>query len=101
MADALDAAILIQAMWKEIIGSNCSIEIVGITDCHSLFDAVNSTNAVSDKRLRIEMSMLREMQERGEMELTWTEKENQLADVLTKKGANSLKLLSVLSTGQL
>lgn len=99
MADALDAAILIQAMWKEMIGSN--VEIVGITDCRSLFDAVNSTKAVSDKRLRIEISMLREMQERGEMELSWTDTENQLADVLTKRGVNSLKLLRVLSTGHL
>ena len=41
------------------------------------------------------------MQERGEMELSWTDTENQLADVLTKRGVNSFKLLRVLSTGQL
>ena len=101
MADALDAAILIESMWKEMAGPKCKISIEGITDCHSLFDAVNSSKAVTDKRLRIEMSMLREMQERGEMELRWTENEYQLADVLTKRGVNPLKLLRVFSTGRL
>ena len=101
MAVALDAAMLIEAMWREMVGPHYNISIVGITDCHSLFDAVNSSKAVTDKRLRMEISMLREMQERGEMELSWTEKENQLADVLTKRGVNSLKLQRVLSTGHL
>ena len=101
MADALDAAILIEGMWKEMAGPNCNVSIVGITDCRSLFDAVNSSKAVTDKRLRMEMAMLREMQERGEVLLSWTETENQLADVLTKRGVNSLKLQRVLSTGHL
>ena len=47
------------------------------------------------------MAMLRQMQERKEMELHWTETENQLADVLTKKGVCPLKLLRVLSTAHL
>ena len=101
MADALDAATLIESMWREMAGPDCRISIEGITDCHSLFDSVNSSKAVSDKRLRIEMAMLREMQDRGEMKLSWTETHNQLADALTKRGANPLKLLNVLSTGQL
>ena len=101
MADALDAAILIEAMWKEMAGPQCKISIEGITDCHSLFDAVNSSKALTDKRLRIEMAMLREMQDKDEMNLSWTETHNQLADVLTKRGVNPLKLQKVLSAGHL
>ena len=65
MSDAMDAGILIASMWKELVGPQCNVIVEGITDCYSLFDAVNSTKLVSDKRLRIEMAMLRQMQERN------------------------------------
>ena len=101
MSDALDAGILIASMWKEFVGVQCETMVEGITDCYSLYESVNSTKSLSDKRLRIEMSMLRQMQDRNEVKLFWTETSNQLADVLTKKGVCSLKLLRVLSSGHL
>ena len=48
MADALDAAILIESMWKELAGPKCVTSIEGITDCRSLFEAVNSSKSVTD-----------------------------------------------------
>ena len=50
MSDAVDAGILIATMWKEVVGTDCITKVQVITDCYSLFDAINSTTLVSDKR---------------------------------------------------
>ena len=75
--------------------------IIAFTDNLSLVDASNTTTQVSDKRLRVELAAIREMQEQSEISIRWISKENQLADVLTKKGAPCNKLLSTLQNGNL
>ena len=45
------------------------------------------------------MSIVRQMIERKEIKLFWIEAKEQLANVLTKKGASSLALLKVLQEG--
>ena len=75
--------------------------IIAFTDNLSLVDASNTTTQVSDKRLRVELAAIREMQEQSEISIRWISKENQLADVLTKKGAQCNKLLSTLQNGNL
>ena len=102
MADAVDAALLVASTWREFVGENwlsCTAE--AITDCRSLFDSVNSTKLCTEKTLRLDIEMLKEMQERKEIELKWTESEHQLADVLTKKGVCGLNLSRVITTGHL
>ena len=37
----------------------------------------------------------------GDLKIVWTESKGQLADVLTKRGANSLKLMEVFESGSL
>ena len=101
MSEAVDASMLVVATWNELLGSENSITVEAITDCHSLYDNVNSTKLVEEKRLRIDIAMLKQMQERKEMELKWTESENQLADVLTKRGVCGLNLTRVITEGHL
>ena len=101
LSDAVDAAMLIASTWNEFTGLDAVKPVECITDCCSLFDNVNSTKLCSEKRLRMDVAMLKEMQERGEMVLHWTETTNQLADPLTKKGVPTLDLLKVVSTGHL
>ena len=47
------------------------------------------------------MAALREMQERREISIEWISTKQQLADVLTKAGANKQRLIDVLCNGRL
>ena len=68
-----------------------------LTDNNSLYEATYSTKPLSDKRLKIDICIIREMLSTGDIkEIEWVPKELQLADCLTKSGASSTKLLNAL-----
>ena len=72
------------------------------TDNHSLAEVVYSSKAILDKRLRVDIAVMRQMVERKEIKkITWIDKSLQLANCLTKKGASPCKLLQVLGEGRL
>ena len=93
--DALDAAVVLKVAVEEVM--KCKLPPIRlIVDNKSLHDAACTTNSLADKRLLVDLSALREMMERGEVNLEWTSGDNQLADVLTKLGARRTKLSQVL-----
>ena len=68
------------------------------TDNSCLYDAMHSMSQILDKRLQIEMTILREMIDRGEIaEITWIPTDRQIADALTKKRVPSFKILEFTS----
>ena len=101
--DALDSAYLIEKILKEVTGKkeNEEIGIDMYTDNKSLYDSMSTSNLMLDKRLRVDISALREMHDNGEVNFRWVESVNQLADVLTKKGASKKRLLDVLNQAHL
>ena len=93
--DACAASILLSHQVSEILNLQ-SLPIFAVTDNESLANAVRSTTSIEDKRLRIEISSLREMLNRKEItEIKWVQTENQLADCLTKQGAKTDKLIAI------
>ena len=72
-----------------------------VVDNHSLFQSGNSTNTLEDKRLKVEMAILREMVDRNEIELSWCKGDQQLGNVLTKTGASGHSLREALHRGKL
>ena len=56
---------------------------------------------LKDKRLLVDMSALREMNERNECKFFWIPTDQQIADSLTKAGASNKLLIEVLSKGTL
>ena len=65
-----------------------------------MHDSSHSFTQILDKRLRIEMAILREMLSNKEItEITWVPNIHQIADALTKRGVPSSKILQHL-TGQ-
>ena len=66
----------------------------------SLHQAGHTSNQVEDDRLKIDMSIVREMVDKGEIRLEWVEGANQISDVLTKKGAPWNKLCKVVQEGK-
>ena len=100
-ADGMDTAQFVRQLAEEFqLISNESTTTM-ITDSRSLFDAANTTSQIKDRRLRVEMSAIRESKERGEIQIVWTSGDKQLADVLTKKGASPLALRDAVSSGSI
>ena len=72
------------------------------TDNYSLYEAVHSMAAVLDKRLRVDIAIVREILAKGVIEeAVWVPREEQLADCLMKRGASTVKLLQVIEKGKL
>ncbi|WP_395239410.1 hypothetical protein, partial [Salmonella sp. s54412] len=66
----------------------------------SLLEAVKSTKPVCEKRLRIEISGIKELINNGTIkQFVWSESKKQLANCLTKKGASPLLLMEKLQKG--
>lgn len=100
LCEGLEASIHLNSMIKELTDS--SLNIHAIIDNRSVVDAVRSTTTVDDKRLRRDISAIKQMLELGEVKtVTWMPGDQQLADVLTKRGANGNKLLHTLHTGHI
>ena len=76
-------------------------DVISMTDNKSLFDAVHSTKLTLDRRLRLDISAVREMCEKEEVCLPWIETRQQLSDVLKKKGASSASLVAALQNGKI
>ncbi|KAJ8381313.1 hypothetical protein SKAU_G00020910 [Synaphobranchus kaupii] len=69
-------------------------------DNYSLLDAVKSTKSVTEKRLRLEISSIKELIHSGTIrQIMWSATKEQLADCLTKKGTSALVLLRALREG--
>ena len=106
LVEAAEACFWLSGILKEILLDSqdrppqYSIECR--TDSHQLYDAVYSIRPVSDKRLRIDVAVLKEMIERKKVtQIKWIDKKYQLADSLTKRGASSHNLMRVFAEGKL
>lgn len=103
LSDGIDNAIFLTTLFSELTTGNAELNtppLICVTDNHSLFDALKSTKQVSEKRLRLEISSIKElMQSKKIKKVLWSDTKTQLADCLTKKGASALMLLKVLSEG--
>ena len=100
--DSLDSSHLINKIFSELLNlKEREIETFLHTDNKSLYDAIGTTNLVTDKRLRVDLAALREQTETESVTFRWIDSANQLADVLTKRGANKKKLLDVLNSAHL
>ena len=104
--EAEEACFWLSGMLKEVLlnhqdrSPQYSIECR--TDSHHLYDAVNSIRPVLDKRLRINIAILKEMLERKELsQIKRIDKNCELADSLTKRGASSHNLMRVFAEGKL
>ena len=103
LLDAVEAAFLLKCLLNEMLKDHTTdVKIESFIDNKSLYDAINTTKCVEDKRLRIDIASLREKLENKEVsKVSWLDTRFQLADCLTKSGASSKGLLEVLKTNQL
>ena len=64
-------------------------------------DALKSTHLVEDRRLRIDIGMLKQNLEYEVRQVTWIPGDQQLANCMTKKGARGDSLLAILHSGRM
>ena len=99
-SDAIDNAYYFAEILSEILfRNNRDISIRLMVDNKSMFDNVYSVKNVSEKRLRIDIAIIKELVSEDRLVLEWVETKCQLADVLTKKGVNPVKLNNILQSG--
>ena len=99
-ADAIDNAYYLGEILSEILfrhGKDIPIELY--VDNKSLHDNVFSVKNVAEKRLRIDIAAIKELVTEEKLNVNWVETKCQLADGLTKKGVNPIKLSNVFQTG--
>ena len=99
LMDGIDTATFLIHLCAEVTLITQNSQVVALTDNLSLHEAASTTTLISDRRLRIELSAIREMQDRQEIDLQWIPKEKQLSDVMTKKGASAETLKASLQDG--
>ena len=78
-----------------------SIPIFSYVDNNDLHNALHSTTLVSNKKLRIDIAAIKQTMTEENVSVYWMPSTEMLADCLTKKGADTRKLLSVIQHGQL
>ena len=101
MVDMSEACLFYRKLLLELLqlkDETDNIKIICKTDNSCLYDSVYSLTQILDKRLRIEMAILREMMDRKEIaEITWIPTDEQVTDSLTKKGVPSFQILGFIS----
>jgi hypothetical protein len=80
--EGYDATMWLLALWKEISGQD--LDAVLVTDSESLQQKAVSTASPTEKRLQIDMAVLRQGLRRGEYGLVWAGSWGNLANPLTK-----------------
>nr|XP_020481208.1 uncharacterized protein LOC109975033 [Monopterus albus] len=103
LSDGMDNAVFPATLFSELITGDTehAPPIICITDNHSLMDALQSTKSVSEKRLRLEISSIKELVQAQKIErVLWHNTNKQLADCLTKKEEPAYQLLNALNDGQ-
>ena len=99
LTEAIEESLYLKSFLDEL-GFTVSIE--AYTDNLGLREAVYSTKQVDDKQTRIDIAALQQMlQEKKVNQINWCSSDNQLANVLTKKGASARTLLEAICSGRL
>ena len=103
--DAMSDAIYLRQILCEILYDDPKskiIPIVGFVDNMQLFEQVSSSKQSQDKRVRLDIAEIQESVQSGDIDnIYWIPTQDMLADCLTKRNADSMKLTNVLETGQL
>jgi hypothetical protein len=96
--EAAESCVYLQAVMKFVLCDKYTIPIDLLTDNRSLIDNVHTSTPVKNKRLNIEMVILREMCAKKELSsIKWVPDKINVAKPLTKEGASTEYLLRVIS----
>ena len=93
----VESCFLYAALLREVHNNKLEMNVHGVTDSKSLYDAVHTSKTLEDSRLKIDVAVLRDYLRKKEMKsIAWVETTDQLADPLTKSGASTKKLVDAV-----
>jgi transposase InsO family protein len=98
LVEGLDACYFVRSMLQEMFRVK-DIPIKCFTDNKSLCQNIHSTKLLSEKRLRMDLASIKESVCTGDITVTWVHTSSQIADCLTKTGADFHRLIDILKTG--
>ena len=102
LCDGLENSLHIREIIQEFTDHSVNLPVFAIVDNLSVTEAVRSSTSVSDKRLRREVGLVKELLKSGQVsKILWAPGKEQLADVMTKLGVDGSNLLHVLQSGYL
>ena len=102
LTKGLDAAVAFKWTLQQLLGKEGDIPVRAIVDNKDTFDSVNSTTDVQERKLRREIGVIKQMLIAKELNyLVWVRGAFQLADPLTKLGANGDMLIQVMQEGKI
>ena len=97
LLDGVENCYLLKVMLREMCGQDLSLPITAFVDSKSLKDALYSSKTLEDKRLKIDICVLRDYLNNQEISgVQWVDTSQQLDDPLTKMGANTAKILQAM-----
>ena len=102
LVDGLKQAVYVREIIEEIFNLDSkSVPVEAIVDNKSTVQAINSTAPVEDKKLRRDISIIKQMLNEKEISsVSWCPGKEQLADCMTKRTAPTFNLLSVFQSGR-
>ena len=96
--EAAEMTIYLATLIKDIFQLTSIVDTFVYCDNRNLVNAVHSSTNLEDKRLVIDVSVLRDFLQQKELsDFCWVSTEFQLADTLTKQGASDKLLINVLN----
>ena len=102
LGTALDAAIAIRDMIIEITDGTIDLQVKALVDNKSTRDAVYSSTCVTERQLRAEIAIIKELtEEKIVSEVKWVRGQHMIADVMTKRGVNPLALMTIMQQGRI
>ena len=102
LTKGLDAAIAFKWTLEQLLGKEGAIPVRAIIDNKDTFESVHSTTDVQERKLRREIGVIKQMLKAKELQqLIWLEGKYQIADPLTKLGANSNNLVESMQSGKI
>lgn len=99
--EGLEDCLYLKAVIRELF-PHIKTPIIAYVDSMSLKENIHSTTLVDNKQLRIDISAIKQMLSRNDVDaIRWCSGLRQLADCLTKRGASGELLRSIFLTGKL
>ncbi|KAK6191184.1 hypothetical protein SNE40_002922 [Patella caerulea] len=101
LQEGLESCVYYRSILTNLLGIDPSdIDIIAYVDNKSVIEGIASTKLVDDKRLRIDIAAIQESVQKHEVKhIKWIKGDDQLANCMTKRGANGFTLLKVLHQG--
>lgn len=99
--ESAESSVLLCTILNELLCSkmnSCKINVIVFCDNRNLVDSVYSSTIIEDKRLLIDVCVLRDMVSNGEIkDFRWLSADLQMANCLTKQGAPTNNLVRVMN----